>query len=312
MGSGTEVTKTAFVFAQWVLVAAIASTLTSGCNFIIEADRKQCTKDDDCTKRGPAFAGTVCVNSMCEPAPPPVDPLWACLDEAPAPAQPRPYTVTVHAQNIANMRPVIDAEVKLCRKLDPECTGPERETRTDGNGDAVLEIPDNVTTAYFSIKKFDATDPNEQWVPAYYYFNPNINSSMNVSVQMATQTLRNQLIFVLQVPQEPTRGLMLINALNCQGTAAQGIVFKADKADEATTTFYVVSGLPNITQTSTNTDGYGGFINIPVGTTGKGDTVTVIAEVEATGRVMNTNALHVRPDAITYSRMVPIGQPPSP
>jgi hypothetical protein len=294
--------RTAFALAPAALV------LTLGCSVLIEPDRKQCSTNDDCTGRGPEFVGTVCgASGMCE------DP-WKCLDQPPPPAVPvdeRPpsYYITVHAQNIVNQSPVTNAEVKLCRKLDPTCDKPESQGTTDSNGDVTLQIASNVTTAYFSVKKFVEGEINEQWVPAYYYFNPNITGDMTVSVQMATFDLRGKLIFVLQVPQEDTRGLMLINAFNCAGTAAPGIVFTADKQDEATTPFYVVSGVPNITRTSTNTDGYGGFINIPVGETGNGDTVTVTATVELTGRVMNTNALHVRPNAITYSRMVPSGQP---
>jgi hypothetical protein len=286
-----------------LLLGPAALLLTFGCSVLIEPDRAQCSTDDDCTSRGPEFFGTVCNNSVCE------DP-WKCLDEPPAPTTPaHPYYVTVHAQSISNQRPVIDAEVTMCRKLDPGCTAPEAKTRTNENGDAVLQINQGVTNPFISIKKSIADNPDEDWVSAYYFFNPAINSDMNVTVQMATQTLRNQLIFVLQVPQQPDRGLILINAINCQGTAAQGITFSADTADDETTPFYVVGGIPNVTLSSTNTDGYGGFINIPAGKDANGEAVTVTATIEQTQRQMNTNSFVVRPNTITYSRMVPIGPP---
>ena len=97
---------------------------------------------------------------------------------------------------------------------------------TDSNGDAVFEAPAALPAAYVSIIKFEQDLPPEEAgkaiVPAYYYFNPTVNTDMSVSVQMATVTLRNQLTFLFMAPQEDTRGLLLINALNCNLAAAAG------------------------------------------------------------------------------------------
>jgi hypothetical protein len=106
-------------------------------------------------------------------------------------------------------------------------------------------------------------------------------------------------------PQEPERGTILINVLSCTGAGAPGVVFKADTADERTTPFYVEGGVPVASRTETNTDGFGGFVNIPTGT------VVVSGETE-TGLVVDTVSFPIFANTITYSRLVARAKPQIP
>jgi len=47
---------------------AVAALLWGGCSLSVDTNRVQCTTDDDCTRRGPTFAGSICEQSLCRPA----------------------------------------------------------------------------------------------------------------------------------------------------------------------------------------------------------------------------------------------------
>lgn len=288
-------------------LGAAALVQTLGCTVIIDADRKQCKVDADCTNRGEPFANTVCINSMCENAP---SALWGCMnEEPPEPLPPATYNVTFHAQSIANTMPIAGVPAKLCRKINPACPEPEATGVTDANGDVTFQIPSNLA-AFVAFDKFDETLPQEkwgdEWVPANYFINPNVTSDMTIAVQMATFQLLNILTLLVEKPQEPDRGTVLINVLSCTGAGAPGVVYKADRADDLTIPFYVEGSVPNALRTSTNTDGFGGFINLPPGI------VAVSGEVEENGRLIDTTSVTVFANTITYSRLVARAKPPIP
>jgi hypothetical protein len=289
-------------------LAPAALSLTFGCTVLIDADRKQCSVDADCTKRGEAFANTVCVNSMCEAAP---SVLWGCLDgEPPDPPQPNTYNITMHAQGIADSKPIANMPAKLCRKLNPACDPPEATGVTNENGDVTFQIPSTLTSPFVAFDNFDETLPPEQWdnqwVPANYFLNPNPTSDMTISVQMATFRLLNILTLLVGIPQDPLRGVALINVLGCHGAGAAGVRYKSDKGDEQTLAFYVEGGAPIASRVDTNTDGFGGFINLQPGN------VVISGEIGETGREVDKVSLAIFPQTITYSRLVARAKPPIP
>jgi hypothetical protein len=306
-----EVIAKAFltVGRRGVLVLGSAALLqTLSCTVIIDADRKQCKADADCTNRGEAFTNTVCVNSVCEQAP---SALWGCMDEEPPePLPPATYNVTFHAQSIAGSAPISGIPAKLCRKIDPSCDPPHATGTTDENGDVTFQIPTSLTGPWVAFDNFDETLPPEQWadhwVPANYFLNPQPTSDMTIAVQMATFKLLGILTLLVEKPQEANRGTVLINVMSCQGTGAPGVVYKASNADDFTTPFYVEGSVPVKGRTSTNTDGFGGFINIISGA------IVVSGELEDSGRQIDTVSLHVFPNVITYSRLVARAKPPIP
>ena len=306
-----EVIAKAFLTAGRRSVLALGAAVllqTLGCTVIIDADRKQCKVDADCTSRGEAFTNTVCVNSVCENAP---SALWGCMDEEPPDPPPSSvYNVTFHAQSIAGMGSIAGIPAKLCRKINPECNPPEATGVTDSNGDVTFQIPSTLTGAFVAFDGHDETLPQEQWaeqwVPANYFLNPNPTSDMTIAVQMATFRLLNILTFLVEKPQEVGRGTVLINVLSCTGAGAAGVVYTASNADDFTTPFYVEGGAPVKGRTSTNTDGFGGFINIITGN------VVISGEIEDTGRLIDTVSLAVFPNTITYSRLVARAKPPIP
>lgn len=45
----------------------VAALLSASCSVALDADRAQCATDDDCARRGPEFADSACVESVCLP-----------------------------------------------------------------------------------------------------------------------------------------------------------------------------------------------------------------------------------------------------
>jgi len=292
-------------------LAVSAAAFTCSCNFIVEPDRVQCETDEDCTKRGESFQGTECIRSMCVKA----DPIWGCMDKPQPPAGPaEPHNVLVRATNIiSTLPPIAGAHVKLCNRIDTnpdpalDCQSPlsPPDLVTNEAGEATLTVNNNFTgyVAVFPPEKPGAP-PADQYVPGYYYFNPGVTSDMTVATQIATFGLVTALTGLLEAEQRDDRGLVLLNALNCQGIGAAGVVFKSDGADDQTVTFYAQGSLPVKGLTATEASGFGGFVNI------EARLLTITGEVAETGRQMGSVSLVTRPKAITYTRLVPIGQPP--
>ncbi len=48
-------------------IVMLGSVLASACSLVFPADGVQCTTTSDCTARGGAFIGSVCINSVCSP-----------------------------------------------------------------------------------------------------------------------------------------------------------------------------------------------------------------------------------------------------
>jgi len=248
--------------------------------------------DPDRSEFGPGAGGTGGATS----------PLWGCLDGSKPAAESGPVNVSLRVQNMVDSRPIAGAETTLCRKLDEFCSPTYSPTvLTDVHGNATLQVP-RAYAGYVRVVKHDTTlVPKQQFVPSYYYFNPGVGSDVNVSITMTTVTARNQLNGFMGLPQLDDRGLILVQTSNCRSEAAAGISIRADSADEATTTFYVVGGLPDTSVNSTGSDGFGGFANIMAGT------AMITGEILETGREIGTISLHVRPNAITQTRLLPAG-----
>jgi hypothetical protein len=64
-----------------------------------------------------------------------------------------------------------------------------------------------------------------------------------------------------------TRGTAILEGVDCQGNPEAGISFQSPNTDAQSITFYLVGLLPEQPPmvTATDTDGYGGFFNMPVG-----------------------------------------------
>jgi hypothetical protein len=304
-------------FSRWT----IGAVWCTGCSLAVNADRVQCSTDEDCANRG--FPASVVCNktsSVCEEkqqtlkgltadsgadaAPKAKDPLWGCEDEPRVTTTATgPFHVTFHLAGILDPAPIADATAQVCKKIDVECTVPVATAQSDMMGNVSFDIDKNFS-GYVQFQK--GTDI----VPGLYFFNPPPDHDLDmVSVQIVTPGIVTALTKTLMSPQLMQNGLTLINTLDCNGKGAAGISIVGEGLDKVEgdggpppTTFYSIGGLPNAGATETDSGGFGGFVNLPPGT------LAVKGIVNGTKRELQEISILIRANAITYAKLVPLGR----
>jgi hypothetical protein len=262
----------------------------AGCTVLVDANRPQCSTNDDCKSRGAAFEGAVCTPAgLCE-----VDPQWSC-EGVPSSAAPA-YRLTMHLQDAVSMKALPGVIAQLCRKLDVTCELPIGQTVSDSGGGIALQI-EAAFDGYVQL-----TDP--QIAPALYFLTPPEHGDVDLpTVPLASPTAATLIVRSAGGPGTtwlPDHGIVLLNAFDCAHQPAPGITFSIGGAsDPATFIFYLVNTLPTITTMVTDVTGYGGLVNMPVGTS------TITATFGPGGRKMSTISVLIRAGYISYSSVTP-------
>jgi hypothetical protein len=310
----------------------------SGCSLAVDPNRKQCSADADCTTRGSEFAESMCVDSLCVPrggsakndasshpqeggsggspaaeggtggAPmsgadamasdsggPVRGTDFGCMDKPRVvTSAPGPFHVTMHATTIVPSAPAAGLTAVLCSKLDVDCMMPTSDpAMTDSNGDVAFDIPRGFT-GYVQFTRSDTT-------PGLYFFNPGVDRDLeNVSVQIATPGIVDALTKSLGSPQDPKKGVILMSVFDCNAAAAPNIVYVAEGSSAVP--FYATGGLPNATAMTTDTSGYGGFVNVPSGV------ITVKGLIDGGKRDITPITIIARAGSLSITKLVPIGR----
>ncbi len=294
--------------SRWLASATLAWAWAAGCSLTIDANRVQCSTDQDCKDRGAAFAESRCVASLCQAvkivekkpdaaADSGPSSIWSCLYAPPAPAaEPGPFHVVFHLTDVLRSTPQSGVTATLCKKLDVNCDLPIGSPVTsDANGDVAFDV-DKGFSGYVSFTRSDIT-------PGLFFFDSAVNGDLNaLPVQIITPAILDALTKTVGSPAQPDRGVVLLSTFDCASAGAPGVSYVADGLDSTAVTFYSVGGLPTSKVDATDSAGYGGFVNVLPGT------IAVTAKVKDTGRDLETISLVVRAGAITYSRLVPHGQ----
>jgi len=267
---------------QCLVLVALVST-AGGCSLNLNADRVQCRSNDDCSSRGDAFSGTVCVDSVCVN-----DPKWSCLDEPPASASGAgPFTVKMQTIDLIKRMPLAGVHVSLCRKVDVDCAQPVMTADTDAQGAVTL----TVEAAFSGFASFQADGS----VPTLYFFNPPVDHDQVIPpLSLSTNESRGALLD--QLGAETDRADILLTVQDCLGKPASGVQFTITPPQSDAITYYLVNGLPTAGSNATDASGYGGFMNLSA------NTVTVKATLAGSKRELGTLGLVVRGGAATWSR----------
>jgi hypothetical protein len=272
------------------LCLASSSVAFSACSVVIDSDRVQCKADRDCTSRGPAYAGSVCTNSVCQP-----DPTWACLDGSNDDEVP---TGTVHVamtmKDLLNANPVTGVRLTLCAKLDGNCDFPLNQFQSNDQGQLDVELPVGFD-GYFQ------TEGGGMYPTMF--FPPNTRKQRAPS-ELPMVPLTFFPTMVTQISGQAVaadRTVVMTTALDCRGKTAAGMTLTSQQVDERTTSYVIQDALPSRIATTTDSSGAGGFVNIKAGT------VVVTSTIAATGRVAGTVAVQARPGHLSMALVVPTG-----
>ncbi|HEY3255798.1 MAG TPA: hypothetical protein VGJ91_17695 [Polyangiaceae bacterium] len=261
----------------------------AGCSVVVDANRPQCSTDADCTNRGAEFAGSVCKAGLCE-----ADPQWSCPAVAPA----HSYKLTMHLQDAVSMKPLPGVAAHLCRKLDVNCQNPiaGSDVVADDGGVVTLSI-DSGFDGYVEL-----TDSKIS--PSLYFFSTPASGDLDLpTVPLASPGAATLIVKSAGGPSTTwlaDHGIVLLNAFDCEGQPAANITFDIGGApDPATFIFYLVNTLPTTATTITDATGYGGLVNVPVGTS------TISALLAPSGREIGNISILVRAGYISYSSVTP-------
>src|SRR6185503_1132333 len=222
------------------LLASLAFA-SQACNLVIDTNRVQCTIDSDCTARGGAFANSVCLDSVCQP-----NAKWACLSKPATPStQPAPYQVVIPLRNLVTMQPVANAQVKLCRKLDIDCTMPVNTATSDAAGQVTFALDAN----FAGYVEIHATG----LLPTLYFFNPTVDIDQDIApISLPSPAANAGLLLQLGRQMIPNHGNVVIQSQDCAGAPAAGVSYSSpDGEADVTVAFYTVGSLPTTTATET-------------------------------------------------------------
>jgi hypothetical protein len=270
------------------LLVGLLGWAVSGCSFMIDPDRVQCSRNEECAQRGEAFAGTVCTNHSCQPPKP-----WECLDQVVwPPASQGNVMVALNLVDLVTQQPVSGVEAQVCNKLDTTCSSP----LVSGL------VSDSLGRLVFSIQSgFDGylQSTSTGLMPFLYFFYPPVTSDRDVpAIPILQDTGLATFATLAGGNVMAERGHLLARAYNCLGKTAEGVRFSSPEGDNSTVPFYMIKGIPSIKNSETDSSGNGGLLNLPPGT------ATLTGRLDD-GRTMGTLSATTRPGRITYIALVP-------
>jgi hypothetical protein len=278
------------------LFALIAVLTGTACTLLVDRDRQQCLSDDDCRKRGGAFAGTVCVDQICE-----LEPTLSCVGavNGRAPSESRKLTVVIRVRDMITEQPMAEVTGRLCRKLDLSCSEPVgSDFAGDQNGNMVVPV-DVGFDGYVELRARDM-------LPGLYFFHTPVDTDRaDAFVPLLSPAVLARFAQLNGRPLSPDRGHVMVTAQDCQNRPAEGLRLSTlDGGDDQTTPFYVVEkslvAAANVAAPATDRSGRGGFINVRPGA------VTLAADLAAPDdRRAGTASVLVRSGVITYTSLSP-------
>lgn len=271
-----------------ILFSSVVVPLHLGCTSIVESDRVQCSTTADCTRRGGAFANSVCEAQFCHSPSP-----WSCLGHVKWPAgTSTSVTVVLNMTDLSSGAPVAAVSARVCRKLDIACSDPlQSDLVSDSTGRVAILVPQGFD-GYVELSAPEA-------MRGSYFFYPPLTSDREIpSVPILRAKDLATFAGAAGATLTADRGHVMVRAYNCLGQTAEGVHFSSPEGDSSTVSFYMIKGIPSTKQTETDNTGQGGLLNLRVGS------VTLTGQL-ANGDAMGALSVFTRAGELTYTAVVP-------
>lgn len=294
-----------------------ATVVGAGCQAVIDADVVQCDTASDCDARGGDFAGRDCVEHVCrrrivdagsgEAEAGPVDPIVGCAGAVTWSAQDLSRKVRIRRRfiKLIGEAPIVDLHVLACSSVDPECTSPYAEGRTDAKGDVILDVP-------FAFRGYlhmpEAPSTFSDMMPHLYAIYPPPEKDTDLSVEPRTGTSPilvslgelNILLAQVGASVDPALGHLSAQVYDCLGNPLAGANVRSNTRDPKTIQYYYSgNNTPSLTAEATNETGVTGMLNLPPGVIGFDVTVPAI------GKKFGTYSVLFKKGAVTIVDMAP-------
>jgi hypothetical protein len=256
----------------------------------------QCTVDKDCEDLG--LTGQICKSNVCEEPPP--DPVWGCLGHVVEPTADPSKLVEfdVPLRNSTDSSPVTNVTVDTCDKLDFTCTGtnPAFPKGLHPDADGIMHM--SLFQGFDGFVRITSPDYMEGRL---FPGRPIVKPLALTEVKLVKPADYEFLASFAKKQVDPTRGTAILYGVNCQAKPNGGIRFSVPTADTNSAEFYLVNLVPTAYPTAKATDsgGFGGFFNLPVGQT----VVTSTRAVDQT--YIGESGFQVLANTISYVMIAP-------
>lgn len=268
---------------------------TTGCTVVVAGDDVQCQTDADCGARG--FGDASCVDQVCTIAA--GGTMWGCLgnieDVIPDPSRTIQVEVDlVFAVGGAAVGP--QTVINVCDKLDVDCSDADstlpRGLQPDGNGRLRVEVPEGFD-GFFTLNGPDIIDSR------FYVGEPLLGPPSIQALQVLSPEDFTTLATLAGDAPDPTRGSSIVLVVDCNGDGAGGVTLNGANADASSVPFYLINQQPVPSATETDSDGFGGYFNLPLGS------AVVSATRASDGAFVGESSFQVAADTMSYVLVSP-------
>lgn len=218
---------------------------------------------------------------------------WSCLGSAPQQMF-RSGTAAGHFRivELLDDSPLEGVTVRSCARSDESCASPLDEGMTDESGEVTIDV----TTA--EQRFIEVEGPG--MLPVLSFNNgPPKSAAFDERIRVLAPDTFAGLEAILGTTGDPARGHAGVQANDCAGKEAVGVIFELDVADASTIIGYFgESGIPETDLVETTVDGRAAVANIPAGP------VTLSARLAKSGELIGTRTFFVRPALIHFPACV--------
>lgn len=271
--------------------ALTGATLIASCSLMYDTSEEQCETDADCAARN--FDGAKCVSNVCQASTGSSE--WGCVGAVLWPsAGSGQVTLSMMVIDVLTSAPPQDLDVKLCPKLDVNCTNPS-PSGSQFTAEGMLQVTVNagfdgyleMSSPTITTSLFFPTRPiwEDTVVPGMM---PVVSPEGFDGIAQAIGTTR-----------DPALGHTFVMAANCNDEPAGGVRLEVSKENAQTARYYMVNNAPMASENATDPAGNGGFLNLDPGF------ATITGYVAASGATIGEASFIVRAGAVSYPRVIP-------
>lgn len=222
----------------------------------------------------------------------------SCLNDPPAPSPNVPGTEIVsYSVPVRSLfgAPLENLVARVCLPADPMCTTPISVVK-GLTPTGLLEI--RVPAGFNGFLEVIA----DGHLPLVFYMRrPVVQNTVDERLVSPIPTAGvPQIAALFNVDVVPELGLIAALVVDCRWNSVAGATFSNNLGGR---TFYFADGLPNGAAVATDSEGLGGFVNVPI------RPVEVSAQTAADGRVIGTRTIVPRPGWLVAVQLRPASLP---
>jgi hypothetical protein len=240
--------------------------------------------------------------------------VWGCLGNVIPPVVKKPkVTIAVPLTDLITKAPITAVTAKVCAKIDVNCSTPlQSGVVPDSNGVLTFSL-DAGFDGFVLIQPMlpDAgcpIDAGQDAATCYFplvmaslvFFNPPlVDDTTYITIPMLSLDTLTTLAKANGDTVNTSLGSVFMEAVDCSFHAGKDVAVSLDSTTSETRGFYLIGGIPSLTASATDTSGYAGFINTPIGVR------TVSGVLKPDSKFIGKISVFARPGFISYTTLAP-------